>query len=112
MVGSFPKPAWFTESLRGRPFKIAMGDSLYREQYVDAVACYVNEQERAGLDILTDGDTRFDLEVGGRSWFFYVIERLGGISGAIATPRISWNMPTSSPVISSMRSRRRIIRRP
>src|SRR6201988_3827966 len=81
MVGSFPKPAWFTESLRGRPFKIAMGDSLYREQYVDAVACYVNEQERAGLDILTDGDTRFDLEVGGRSWFFYVIERLGGISG-------------------------------
>ena len=82
MVGSFPKPAWFSESLRGRPFKIAMGDSLYREQYVDAVACYVNEQERAGLDILTDGDTRFDLEVGGRSWFFYVIERLGGISGA------------------------------
>ena len=82
MVGSFPKPAWFTESLRGRPFKIAMGDSLYREQYIDAVACYVNEQERAGLDILTDGDTRFDLEVGGRSWFFYVIERLGGISGA------------------------------
>ncbi len=42
MVGSFPKPAWFTESLRGRPFKIAMGDSLYREQYLDAVACYVN----------------------------------------------------------------------
>ena len=82
MVGSFPKPAWFTESLRGRPFKIAMGDSLYREQYVDAVACYINEQERAGLDILTDGDTRFDLEVGGRSWFFYVIERLGGISGS------------------------------
>ncbi len=82
MVGSFPKPAWFTESLHGRPFKIAMGDSLYREQYVDAVACYLNEQERAGLDILTDGDTRFDLEVGGRSWFFYVIERLGGISGA------------------------------
>jgi 5-methyltetrahydropteroyltriglutamate--homocysteine methyltransferase len=28
-----------------------------------------------------DGDTRFDLEVGGRSWFFYTIERLNGISG-------------------------------
>ena len=38
MVGSFPKPGWFTESLRGRPFKVAMGDSLYREQYLDAVA--------------------------------------------------------------------------
>ena len=81
MVGSFPRPSWFTESLRGRPFKVALGDSLYREQYTDAVACYINEQERAGLDILTDGDARFDLEVGGRSWFFYAIERLNGVSG-------------------------------
>ena len=81
MVGSFPRPSWFTESLHGRPFKVALGDSLYREQYMDAVACYINEQERAGLDILTDGDARFDLEVGGRSWFFYAIERLNGISG-------------------------------
>ena len=81
MVGSFPRPSWFTESLRGRPFKVALGDSLYREQYLDTVACYLNEQERAGLDILTDGDARFDLEVGGRSWFFYAIERLNGIAG-------------------------------
>ena len=42
MVGSFPRPSWFTESLRGRPFKVALGDSLYREQYMDAVACYLN----------------------------------------------------------------------
>ena len=111
MVGSFPKPASFTESLRGRPFRIAMGDSLYREQYVDAVACYVNEQERAGLDILTDGDTRFDLEVGGRSWFFYVIERLGGISGYRDTSS-SWSTPTSSRATSCTRFRRRTIRRP
>lgn len=81
MVGSFPRPSWYTESLRGRPLKVALGDSLYREQYTDAVACYVNEQERAGLDILVDGDARFDLEVGGRSWFFYTIERLTGIEG-------------------------------
>ena len=81
MVGSFPKPTWFNQNLHGRPFKVAMGDSLYREQYLDSVACYISEQERAGLDILVDGDTRFDLEVGGRSWFFYTIERLNGISG-------------------------------
>ncbi len=81
MVGSFPKPSWFNQNLHGRPFKVAMGDSMYREQYLDAVACYVNEQERCGLDILVDGDTRFDLEVGGRSWFFYTIERLNGITG-------------------------------
>jgi 5-methyltetrahydropteroyltriglutamate--homocysteine methyltransferase len=81
VTGSFPRPSWFTESLRGRPFRIAMGDSLYREQYIDALASYLNEQERAGLDILTDGDARFDLEVGGRSWFFYALERIGGIEG-------------------------------
>ena len=81
MVGSFPKPSWFNQNLYGRPFKVAMGDSLYREQYLDAVACYINEQERCGLDILVDGDTHFDLEVGGRSWFFYTIERLNGITG-------------------------------
>ena len=81
MVGSFPKPSWFTQNLHGRPFKVAMSDSTYREQYLDAVACYISEQERAGFDIVVDGDTRFDLEVGGRSWFFYTIERLHGISG-------------------------------
>ena len=58
-----------------------MGDSLYREQYLDAVATILTEQDTAGLDILTDGDTRFDLQVGGKSWFFYVLERLGGFSG-------------------------------
>ena len=63
MVGSFPKPSWFTQNLNGRPFTVAMGDSQYREQYLDSVACYISEQERAGLDILVDGDTRFDLEV-------------------------------------------------
>jgi hypothetical protein len=43
MIGSFPRPSWFTESLRSRPFKVALGDSLYREQYLDAVACYLTE---------------------------------------------------------------------
>src|SRR5574337_198040 len=81
MVGSYPRPLWFNESLRGRSFKQAMGDSLFREQYVDAVTCIINAQESAGLDILTDGDSRFDLSVGGKSWFFYVLERLGGIGG-------------------------------
>jgi len=43
----------------------------------------VKEQETAGLDIVTDGDSRFDLTVGGKSWFFYVIERLRGITGHV-----------------------------
>src|SRR3989338_9071385 len=38
-------------------------------------------QERAGLDIVTDGDNRFDTDVGGRSWVSYVVQRLQGFSG-------------------------------
>src|SRR5712692_7828976 len=80
-TGSYPRPHWFTETLRGRSFKDALGDSRFREQYLDAVACVIREQEMAGLDIVSDGDARFDLTVGGKSWFYYPIERLSGITG-------------------------------
>jgi 5-methyltetrahydropteroyltriglutamate--homocysteine methyltransferase len=83
VTGSYPRPSWFTEVLRGRAFKDALGDSPFREQYLDAVSCIVREQERAGLDIVTDGDSRFDLTVGGKSWFYYPIERLLGITGHV-----------------------------
>ncbi|MBI3328657.1 MAG: hypothetical protein HYZ81_18390, partial [Nitrospinae bacterium] len=42
ITGSYPRPLWFTESLRGRSFKAALGDSIFREQYLDAVACIIN----------------------------------------------------------------------
>jgi 5-methyltetrahydropteroyltriglutamate--homocysteine methyltransferase len=83
ITGSYPRPHWFVEELRGRGFKDALGDSRFREQYLDAVTCLTREQEIAGLDIVTDGDSRFDLTVGGKSWFFYVIERLRGITGHV-----------------------------
>ena len=87
ITGSYPRPLWFDRSLDGRSFKAALGDSLFREQYLDAVASIIAEQEAAGLDIVTDGDSRFDLTVGGKSWFFYPIERLGGIEGHRDTSR-------------------------
>jgi len=74
-------------NLRGQSFKAALGDSMFREQYLDAVAAVINAQEAAGLDVVTDGDSRFDLAVGGKSWFFYPIERLGGIDGHRDTSR-------------------------
>src|SRR3974390_2560167 len=81
ITGSHPRPLWFDRSLAGRSFKTALGDSLFREQYLDAVSSIIAEQSAAGLDIVTDVDSRFDLAVGGKSWFFYPIERLGGICG-------------------------------
>src|SRR5690349_22832526 len=85
ITGSYPRPLWYAASLSGRSFKMALGHSLFREQYLDAVAAVINAQEAAGLDIVTDGDSRFDLAVGGKSWFFYPIERLGGIAGHRST---------------------------
>jgi 5-methyltetrahydropteroyltriglutamate--homocysteine methyltransferase len=93
ITGSYPRPAWFTEGLHRRAFKEALGDSRFREQYLDAVSCLIGEQTRAGLDIVTDGDSRFDLTVGGRSWFYYPIERLGGITGHVDRTRAAgWTL--------------------
>src|SRR5262245_59793757 len=83
VTGSWPRPSWFTEVLRGRAFKDALGDSRFREQYLDAVSCVIAEQGQAGLDLVTDGDARFDLTVGGKSWFSYPLERLLGITGHV-----------------------------
>src|SRR6202042_3954932 len=87
ITGSYPRPLWFDMILAGRSFKAALGESLFREQYMDAVAAIINAQEAAGLDIVTDGDSRFDLAVGGKSWFFYPLERINGIEGHRGTSR-------------------------
>jgi 5-methyltetrahydropteroyltriglutamate--homocysteine methyltransferase len=81
ITGSLPRPQWFIGNLRGRPFSLAMADIAFREQYLDAVAAYICDQTRAGLDLLTDGDARCDCDVGGRSWFAYAAERLEGLEG-------------------------------
>src|SRR5712692_3020948 len=38
IIGSYPKPNWYTQGLHGRSFKEVLGDFLFREQYLDAVA--------------------------------------------------------------------------
>jgi methionine synthase II (cobalamin-independent) len=87
ITGSLPRPGWFTQNLHGRRLSTALADLQFREQYVDALAVYVSDQARAGLDILTDGDARFDLDVGGRSWFGYVSERMDGTGRAQLMPQ-------------------------
>ena len=78
VTGSLPRPSWYTADLNGRSFSVAMADRTYLEQYPDTVKTYIADQNRAGLDILVDGDARFDNDVAGRSWFAYVLERLQG----------------------------------
>src|SRR5579862_2836005 len=98
VTGSLPRPSWYTENLGIRSFLDAMVISRFREQYVDALSVYLREQETAGLDILTDGDCRFDQDVGGQSWTSYPPHHMEGFetnhpklakvgAGGIAFPR-------------------------
>lgn len=82
IIGSLPRPAWYTQNLGRREFREAMVDRSYREQYLDAVSTYLRDQEVAGLDIVTDGDCRFDADVAGHNWFSYAPLRMSGFSGA------------------------------
>jgi 5-methyltetrahydropteroyltriglutamate--homocysteine methyltransferase len=78
ITGSLPRPSWYTENLGTRSFLDAMVTSRFREQYVDALAVYLREQELAGLDIVTDGDCRFDQDIGGQSWTSYPPHHMAG----------------------------------
>jgi 5-methyltetrahydropteroyltriglutamate--homocysteine methyltransferase len=78
VIGSLPRPQWYTENLGRRSFIEAMVNSAYREQYTDAVSCFIRDQETAGLDLVTDGDAHYDVEVGGHSWISYPVGRMNG----------------------------------
>jgi len=97
IIGSLPRPAWYTAVLGGKSFLEAMVNSRYREQYEDAVSVHLRAQETAGLDICTDGDAHYDEEVGGMSWQSYAPLHMAGFDkdpqpatykvGAVAFPR-------------------------
>jgi 5-methyltetrahydropteroyltriglutamate--homocysteine methyltransferase len=82
ITGSLPRPSWYTENLGTRHFLEAMVTRRFREQYEDALACYLRDQELAGLDIVTDGDCRFDDDVGGQSWTAYPPNHMSGLDAA------------------------------
>jgi 5-methyltetrahydropteroyltriglutamate--homocysteine methyltransferase len=84
IIGSLPRPSWYTENLGRRVFRDAMVDRTYREQYLDAASSFLRDQEVAGLDILTDGDCRFDADVGGHNWFSYAPLHMEGFAGSYA----------------------------
>jgi 5-methyltetrahydropteroyltriglutamate--homocysteine methyltransferase len=82
IIGSLPRPSWYTENLGTKSFLEAMVISRFREQYVDTLSVYLREQEVAGLDIVTDGDCRFDQDVGGQSWTSYPPHHMSGFDNA------------------------------
>jgi 5-methyltetrahydropteroyltriglutamate--homocysteine methyltransferase len=97
IIGSLPRPAWYTAVLGSQSFLEAMVNSRYREQYEDAVSVFLRAQETAGLDIVTDGDAHYDEEVAGMSWQSYAPRHMSGFDksptptvynlGAVGFPR-------------------------
>jgi 5-methyltetrahydropteroyltriglutamate--homocysteine methyltransferase len=79
MVGSYPRPGWFKHELLGRDVRIAFKEVAHEEAYTDAVQAVINEQEQAGLDIVTDGNMWYDDYVGViGSFCWYLYERIPG----------------------------------
>lgn len=85
-TGSFPRPRWFDVSMWGKPLDTCMLDIRFREKFQDALSTVINDQERAGLDIVTHGDFHLDEDMGGRSWHHYPIQRWAGFEGDYFQP--------------------------
>jgi 5-methyltetrahydropteroyltriglutamate--homocysteine methyltransferase len=79
VTGSWPRPSWFDMSLWGKPLSSGMMDPKYREQFTDALSVVVSDQERAGLDLVTNGDYFLDADFAGRSWHHYPLQRWTGL---------------------------------
>jgi 5-methyltetrahydropteroyltriglutamate--homocysteine methyltransferase len=93
VTGSWPRPSWYTLGLERRPLSAGMNDLAFREQFTDALDTVIADQERAGLDILTNGDYHQDPDLGGRSWVLYPVERLAGVSDLDPSPPDAWAYP-------------------
>src|SRR2546423_4216594 len=97
VTGSLPRPSWYTERLGPRSFLDAMVGRRYREQYVDALTVYLRDQELAGLDVCTDGDCRFDDDVGGQSWTSYPPNHMSGFDHGNPRPALAGGGGISFP---------------
>src|SRR5437868_3237943 len=91
-TGSFPRPRWFDISMWGRPLDTCMLDVRFREKFQDALSVVIDDQERAGLDILTHGDFHLDEDLAGRAWHHYPLQRWAGFEGDYLQPEVIWDM--------------------
>src|ERR1700704_196648 len=100
MVGSYPRPSWFREQLAGRDIREAFKVIYHEEAFEDAVGRVIADQERAGLDIVTDGQMWFDdYAMGIGSFLWYWLQRHHGFfSGKIPPPSPSQNTRVDTPM--------------
>ena len=79
-VGSWPRPSWFKGKVFGTSTEPDYPSYAVREMFDDATRLAVDDQERLGFDIISDGQqymecgTPYDYEVG----FHHLPTRIGG----------------------------------
>ena len=95
MVGSYPRPGWFSYQLLGRDARVAFKHAPHEEAYADATRVIIQDQEEAGLDIVCDGQMYFDDYIGSiGSFCWYMYERIpGSTRPRRSTPRPSTPRP-------------------
>ena len=73
-VGSLVRPPELTRYIEAIDQGVKIDAAAFDRCLADSVADVVKRQQRAGVDIVSDGEFgKF------RSWSFYVLDRLGGI---------------------------------
>jgi 5-methyltetrahydropteroyltriglutamate--homocysteine methyltransferase len=65
MVGAYPRPHWLSGRVFGSRYEPLYRSMAARVAFEDAVSLCCKDQERAGLDVLTDGLQYQDWEAGG-----------------------------------------------
>ena len=83
LVGSLPRPTWLFPPQRVSSLDWALDGPTLQEGHDDAVRLAVTDQERAGLDILTDGEQRR------RHYIWGFSEHLGGIDFGSMVKRLT-----------------------
>lgn len=79
-IGSWPRPTWMKGRVFGTATEPDFASFAVREQFEDAMRLCIDDQERLGFDIITDGQmyyesaTPFDYEV----LFHFIPTRSGG----------------------------------
>ncbi|MGH7248749.1 MAG: hypothetical protein ACREH9_11640 [Pseudomonadota bacterium] len=86
-VGSFPRPSWLAHTMRNQISFRLQGDAL-KEAMDDAMIVALHEQERLGLDVLTDGEMRRS------SFIFHIAGQWDGVdTERLVTKKIYRNRP-------------------
>lgn len=104
-IGSWPRPTWMRGKVFGTVSEADFPSFEVREKYEDAMRLCIDDQERLGFDVITDGNqyyesnTPYDYEVG----FHQLVDRIGGtVPYGPPTPLPGWDKFNTTTVVDEL----------